>query len=566
MIAAPFAVQIVWVLVILCAAYACDRLLGRVLGQTKQWSEQHLQPSERLWVYLLGILLRAGLWLVAIAGVVTQLSSLKLFSGVLGTGVASVPGLIGQWINMPIADLGRTKLSLNTLVTACIAAIAIFIGARLLSQSIKRWFLGQSRMERGMQEAISTLITYAIAILGIAIVLQTIGLDLSSLTVLAGVLGLGFGLGLQELASNFVSGLTLLFEQQLRVGDFVEIDGLFGTIEQISIRSTILRTTDQRYVIVPNHKVFQNNVTNWSYQTLDTRIHVPVHVAFGSDTVLVTETLLMAARMEPRVLRHPSPTVWFKAFGENALEFELLVWINEPHDFREITSTLNFLMEQELRREGIEIPFPQRELRLRDAPWLERSGLEAKQRSTTEVPEPERTVKDRARTQPMRSLRFLLRQVSFFAHCSDPQLRVLIEQGYRRFFRPGQVIFQEGEMGDTFHIILKGHVEVVSEKLKQEIAVLNPGDFFGEISLFTGLPRSATIRAVEDTTLFVVDHRALKTLLQNYQELAEQIAESLAQRQQVLKELGILTPEMSQNEIDAPLWWIRQRIQTLFGL
>lgn len=291
------AVQIVWALVILGAAYAGDRLLGRVLDQTKQWSEQHLQPSERLWVYLLGILLRAGLWLMALAGVVTQLSSLKLFAG-----VASVPGLIGQWINMPIADLGRTKLSLNTLVTACIAAIAIFIGARLLSQSIKRWFLGQSRMERGMQEAISTLITYAIAILGVVIVLQTIGLDLSSLTVLAGVLGLGFGLGLQQLASNFVSGLTLLFEQQLRVGDFVEIDGLFGTIEQISIRSTILRTTDQRYVIVPNHKVFQNNVTNWSYQTLDTRIHVPVHVAFGCDTVLVTETLLMAARMgiEPR--------------------------------------------------------------------------------------------------------------------------------------------------------------------------------------------------------------------------------------------------------------------------
>jgi potassium-dependent mechanosensitive channel len=565
MIDAPFVVQIVWVLVILGAAYACDRLLVRVLGHTKRWSEQHLQPSEQLWIYLLGILLRAGLWLVAIAGVVTQLSSLKVFSGALGSGVASVPGLIGQWINMPIADLGRTKLSLNTIVTACIAAIAIFIGARLLSQSIKRWFLGQSRMERGMQEAISTLITYAIAVLGVVIVLQTIGLDLSSLTVLAGVLGLGFGLGLQELASNFVSGLTLLFEQQLRVGDFVEIDGLFGTIEQISIRSTILRTTDQRHIIVPNHKVFQNNVTNWSYQTLDTRIHVSVHVAFGSDTVLVTETLLMAARMESRVLHHPPPTVWFKAFGENALEFELLVWINEPHDFREITSTLNFLIEQELRREGIEVPFPQRELRLRDASWLERSELPsaAKQRAT---PEPERTPKERARTQPMRSLRFLLRQVSFFAHCSDPQLRVLIEQGYRRFFRPGQVIFQEGEMGDTFHIILKGHVEVVSEKFKQEIAVLKPGDFFGEISLFTGLPRSATIRAVDDTTLFVVDHRALKTLLQNYQELAEQIAESLAQRQQILQELGILTPEMFQNDIDAPLWWIRQRIQTLFGL
>ena len=410
--------------------------------------------------------------------------------------------------------------------------------------------------------------------------LQTIGIDLSSLTVLAGVLGLGFGLGLQELASNFVSGLALLFEQQLRVGDFVEVEDIFGTIEQISIRSTILRTSDRRFVIVPNHLFFQKNVTNWSYQSPETRLHIPVFVAFGSDTVLVTETLLVAARLEPRVLRYPSPTVWFKKFGESNYEFELLVWINDPPDFNDIHSALNFLIEQELHRAGIEIPFPQRELRLHDSlsehfdlsqPF--KASVEARADSTLAL-NPDSIVDSNlsGRKRPersgikLRSLRVLLKQVSYFSKCSDPQLRMLIEQGYRRFFRHQQVICKEGEAGDCFYIVLKGQVEVISEKLDQEIAILKPGDFFGEISLFTGSPRSATVRAKEDTTVFVVDHQALQMLLQNYQELAEQIAEALAQRQQVLRELGILSSDPSSSDLESPLQWIRSRIQILFGI
>ena len=567
MIHGPLLVQILCILVILGLAGCGNWLLGSLLRRFRRWSELHLHPSERLWTELGGVMLllvlRGGLWLLAIATIFTQVAFLQPLSQTLNIGLSGFSSQIGTWLTGPKIDLGKTRLSLSTVVTAILAAIAIFIGARLLSKSIKTWVLGKSRMDRGMQEAISTLITYALSTLGIVILLQTIGIDLSSLTVLAGVVGLGFGLGLQEIAGNFVSGLTLLFEQQIRVGDFVEIDGITGTIERISIRSTILRTTDRRFVIIPNHLFSQKNVINWSYQEPATRVHIPVMVAFGTDTVLVTETLITCARMENRVLQDPPPVVWFKAFGDSAYEFELLVWIEQPQNFEPIKSSLNFLIEQELRHSGIEIPFPQRELRLRDvATWAEHlkppsaSGSEALERSPSE----------RASYPDLKSLRVLLKQVSYFKGCSDAQLRVLIEQGYRRFFRQGQIICKEGEAGECFYIVLKGQVEVVSEKLGQEIAIIEAGDFFGEISVFTGMPRSATIKALGDVTLFVVDHRAFKILLQNHQELAEEIAQTLAQRQQLLRELGVLSADLSENETEPPLWWIRQRIHNLFGI
>jgi potassium-dependent mechanosensitive channel len=562
MINGPILVQIAFVLTLLGFSCWGHWFLGLLLRRFRRWSEQHLHPAERLWTevggVLLLLLLRAGLWLLAIATLLTQVSFLKPLSTVLDLKLSRQ---LGRWLTEPAINLGRTQLSFSTVVTAILAAIAIFIGARLLSQSIKTWVLGQSRMDRGMQEAISTLITYAIAILGLVILLQTIGLDLSSLTVLAGVLGLGFGLGLQELAGNFVSGLTLLFEQQIRVGDFVEIDGITGTIERISIRSTILRTTDRRFVIVPNHLFSQKNVINWSYQEPATRVHIPVMVAFGSDTVLVTETLVACARMENGVLGDPPPVVWFKAFGESAYEFELLVWIAQPQNFEPIKSSLNFLIEQELRHSGIEIPFPQRELRLRNAIGAAH-GIDLNPPAAPV----EQAVPDRASYPELKSLRVLLKQVSYFKSCSDAQLRVLIEQGYRRFFRNGQVVCKEGDTGECFCILLKGRVNVISEKLGQEIAIIEAGGFFGEISLFTGMPRSTTVKALEDVTLFVVDHRALKILLQDHRELAEKIAETLAQRQQALRELGVLSPDLSQNETEEPLWWIRQRIHSLFGI
>ncbi|MCZ0903412.1 mechanosensitive ion channel, partial [Microcoleus sp. HI-ES] len=329
-----------------------------------------------------------------------------------------------------------------------------------------------------------------------------------------------FGFGLQNLASNFISGLTLLFEHQIRVGDFIEIDNLLGTVETISIRSTIIKTIDGLFVIIPNIKFVETNIINWSYKDPRCRIHIPVGVAYGSDPVIVTEALLIAARMESNVLSHPSPKVWFHGFGDNALNFELLVWIDQPQESDAIKSAVNFLIDYELRHRNIEIPFPQRDLWLRNPQELTQLFHNNKDNNSNGQVFPQNAkhsadiksnlpVSEHKNPGPKSpnnwTLRDLLRRVTYFEQCTDLELRQLIEYGYRQLFPAGQVVCKENDPGDSFYIILSGTVEVLSQKAGQYIATLHEGEFFGEISLLLGTPRTATVKTSEDAILFVVE-------------------------------------------------------------
>uniref|UniRef100_UPI00308457D6 cyclic nucleotide-binding domain-containing protein n=1 Tax=Petrachloros mirabilis TaxID=2918835 RepID=UPI00308457D6 len=568
------------VALILTVAWGADWLLDRLFEKLQSWGSKSLASSYRSWFELgrsfLKFGLRLGVWILAGYVILLRVPILQPVATWFTQGLRTIPTELGIMSRAPLFTLGRNRISLGTLILFLVAALLIFLSAGLLSQWLKRRILVRINADRGTQEAIAAIIGYTLALIGLLVLLQSLGLDLSSLAVFAGVIGLGIGFSLQQLASHFVSGITLLFEQQLRVGDFIDIEGVLGTIERISIRSTIVRTQDRRFVIVPNHLFFEQKVINWSYQTPESRIHLPVNVAYGSDTVLVTETLLSAARMDPRVLRYPTPQVWFKRFGESAYEFELLVWINQPPEFEPIKSALYFLIEQELHQRGIEVPFPQRDLHLRNPEMLQSMGLVGQHRdaslnsdavlsTTGETPTQKPTLA--AKGMPnSKTLRVLLRQVSYFEKCTNAQLRVLIEQGYRKFLATGQIVCREQEPGESFYIILTGQVEVVSEKLGQAIAILSDGNFFGEISLLTGAPRSATVRTITDTILFVVDRSALQLLLKNHQGLAEEIARALCQRQQVLQELGLFNPNALDRSDDAPFIWIRRRLQTLFGI
>lgn len=465
--------------------------------------------------------------------------------------------------------IGQKSLSLSSIISLILLGLAVFFVSRSLSEWIKRRLLVRLKLDRGSREAIATFIGYFFAALGCLIVLQTAGINLSSLTVLAGVLGIGFGFGLKNLASNFISGLTLLIEQPIKVGDFVEVDGLLGTVENISIRSTIVRTIDGVFVIVPNIRFVENHIINWSYRDPKCCIHIPVGVAYGSDTVSVTEALLAAARMESGVLSYPSPKVWFKSFGESCLNFELLVWIDHPPNSDPIKSALNFHIEHELRHRHIQIPFPQRELSIKNIEMLntlvnKSGGIEVtdgKEPSQKTVPsEPIHPV---PKSPSNLTLRDLLRRVTYFESCKDLELRQLIEYGYRQLFPAGQVVCLENEPGDSFYIILTGSVEVFSERAQKYIATLHDGEFFGEMSLLLGIPRSATVRTLSDTILFIVDRNDLQKLLEEHQGLADQIAQTLSQRQQALRDLGLLTEDGLEEN---PFIWIRKRIQSLFGI
>ncbi|MCM1981803.1 cyclic nucleotide-binding domain-containing protein [Lyngbya confervoides] len=508
--------------------------------------------------------MRLLLWIYALLVGIRQIPQLASWTSEIESWLSQIPRLIYRAFSLGLIDFGDgNRITLLTLLTVVAIAVLIFLGSNLLGRWLRQKILSRTRIERGSQEAISALVSYGIAIFSFIILLQSVGLNLSSLTVFAGVIGIGFGLGLQELAKNFVSGLTLLFEQQLRVGDFVQVEDILGTIEAISIRSTIIRTQDRLYVVLPNHRFFDNNVVNWTYRSRESRIHLPVNVAYGTDTILVTETLLSVARMEPRVLSFPAPKVWFKSFGESAYEFELLAWINQPQEVDPIKSALNYLIEQEFKRRNIVIPFPQRELWIRRESAIYTESLPEVMMSG--APLTSKSVAPSVAPLNKRTLRYLLRNVSYFQHCSNAQLLLLIEEGFRQLFEARQIICRENDLGECFYLILAGQVEVYSEKLGQVLATLGQGEFFGEISLFTGVPRSATVRSLEETTLFVVNRLALQKLLQDYQELAEHIAQALSQRQQVLEELG-LTQTFGTQECELPLFNIRQRIKTLFGL
>jgi len=181
----------------------------------------------------------------------------------------------------PLFYIGDTHLSISAIVKLIILAIFSLIIAKIISEGIKRSVLVRMGLDRGSREAISTIISYILATLGCIFVLQGSGINLTSLTVLAGVVGIGFGFGLQNLASNFISGLTLLLEHQIRVGDFIEIDNLLGTVETISIRSTIIKTIDGLFVIIPNIKFVETNILTGVTETPD--------VASTSPSALLTD-------------------------------------------------------------------------------------------------------------------------------------------------------------------------------------------------------------------------------------------------------------------------------------
>lgn len=509
--------------------------------------------------------IRIFLWVSLISWSLRSIETFRPLQRYVNTLTDNIGKQIQTLFTTPFFQLGRTEISLGFVFWIIFLSIMVFFLSRWVSEWIKQRILVQLRVDRGSQETITRAISYCLSLIGFIVVLQTAGVDLSSLTVLAGVLGIGFGFGLQNLASNFISGLTILLEHPIKVGDFIEVDGLLGTVEKISIRSTVIRTNDSQYVIVPNNRFIEKNVVNWSYGSPDSRIHVPVGIAYGTDTVLVTEALLSAARQDPRVLTNPAPSVWFRKFGNNAYEFDLLVWIDRPQDSEPIKSALNFLIEQELRARSIQVPFPQLDLHIKDIGGFRTFFNDTPSQQLAVQEESSTVLRNKARKK-VPPLSDLLRHISYFSRCTDSELRMLIELGYRQFFPASRVIFRERDEGDAFYIVLSGVVEIRSERLDQILATLHEGEFFGEISVLTGMPRSATVRCLEDCTLFIVNRDALQKLLQVHPRLAEEIANELAARQQVLQELGLVDANGKSDSSLPPLFWIRQRLKTLFSI
>ncbi len=331
-------------------------------------------------------------------------ADLELISEVVDRSVAEYAGVFRSWFTGVSRDLKALSLRVvgladvtlfpigETPVTGAdiLRVLIILIVAYLLSRGV-RHAIGRvsERESAGTQASLYTvgrLTHYTIIILAVFIALSTIGLDFGKLALIAGALSVGIGFGLQAIVSNFVSGLIILFEHSLRVGDYIELDtGLTGTVKSINVRSTLINTNDNIDIVVPNSEFVTTRLTNWTLGERILRVRIPFGVAYGSDKELVRKAAQEAAAEVSYTLTNMKgrdPEVWLVDFGESSLDFLLLVWVNRQGARRPTRTRAAYLweLESKLTEYGIEIPFPQRDLNLR-------GGWPARQQAVEELEE-----------------------------------------------------------------------------------------------------------------------------------------------------------------------------------
>jgi small-conductance mechanosensitive channel len=272
--------------------------------------------------------------------------------------------------------LGNVAVTPALLVKTLIFFVLLTLFTRFTRKFLRREILDHTALDEGQKYAIERTTGYLVFFAGVFVGLQSIGLNLSSLAFLGGAIGVGVGFGLQNIASNFASGLILLFERPIKVGDRIEVGSLNGDVIRIGSRSTWVRTNDNLIIIVPNAEFTSGHVTNWTANDRSVRFSFPVGVSYSSDPEKVRAVLLDVAHKHPDVLDDPPPSVVLSDFGDNSVDFRLLVWtITQVQTPNLLKSDLYFEIFRRFKEEGIEIPFPQRDVYIKSLPATERSGV-----------------------------------------------------------------------------------------------------------------------------------------------------------------------------------------------
>lgn len=329
-------------------------LSRRALGR----EPTHPDPRHQRLVDLAVLPAMAAVWAAAAWSVAGAHPALRGARAGLAATVASA-------LTMPLFALqGRSYSALDVvLLPSVIALLWIVIGAA--TALVETRLLAGGRGGPREQQILGTFVRAALTGLGCLVVLQAWGIDVRAVAIVASVLGVGVGFGLQHLANNLVSGLVIGIERPIKPGDFVTVGEFRGTVARIGARCVEIVTRDRVSILIPNSRFLEQEIVNWSHGDPTCRLQVPVGLAYGSDVATVRAALLDAAARHPDVLPEPAPAVDFRGFGDSALLFELEVWTRDPRTQHELISDLHYRIEAALRRHGLSVPFPQRDLHLR---------------------------------------------------------------------------------------------------------------------------------------------------------------------------------------------------------
>ncbi len=274
---------------------------------------------------------------------------------------------IRDFFSIRLVTFGQNEITLWTVIYIFILLFLLFYFTAKLKNWLVYKILKNTTIDLGVRLAIGNIIRYIVLVIGIYVALETAGVDLSALTILAGALGVGVGFGLQNIMNNLISGIIILFERPIKINDRIQVGNVTGGVKKISIRSTTILTNDNISIIVPNSEFISSQVINWSHNDSNIRIHIPVGVSYNEDPEKIKEILLKVAGNEKDVLKLPAPDVLFTEYADSSLNFDLRVWTSKwIHSPADLKSKLYYSIFKEFKLQNVEIPFPQRDIHIKN--------------------------------------------------------------------------------------------------------------------------------------------------------------------------------------------------------
>lgn len=272
---------------------------------------------------------------------------------------------IGRFLEETGFRIGQQRLSLAMILTAMLTVILTVLAALWIGRMLEARIMGLKHVEINMRFALTKIVRSVLVVVAVLIALPIVGIDITVLSVFGGALGVGIGFGLQKVASNYVSGFTILLDRTVSPGDLVTVDHFYGEVSKLTSRCIIVRGPDGTEAIVPNETVVTSTVINHSYSNRRVLVRIPVQISYASNLETAMRLMLEAANSHSRVLREPAPSALLTAFGDNGINLELLAWIEDPERGKlNLNSDINLAIYKAFAANKIEIPFPQRDIRI----------------------------------------------------------------------------------------------------------------------------------------------------------------------------------------------------------